>query len=136
MPSIRRPLSGDVLVFHLEEERERTADPATIQKHGRCARTLLRDGPMRVTLVVLGPGGELAEHSADGPITVQPLAGSIRFTADGRAHHLAAGEMLSAGAGVPHSVSSRDGATFLLTVVLSDTAVRSRQTPRTAGGDD
>ncbi|MBR9988187.1 MAG: cupin domain-containing protein [Gemmatimonadetes bacterium] len=118
MPSIQRPLSGDVMVFQLHEERERTADPATIQKHGRSARTLLKDGPLRVTLVVLGPGGELAEHSADGPITVQPLDGSIRFTIGGQSHDVAAGEMLSAGAGLPHTVQSEAGAAFLLTVAL------------------
>lgn len=120
MPSIQRPLSGDVMVFRLDDERERTADPATVQKHGRAARTLLKEGPLRVTLVVLAPGGELAEHSAEGPITLQPLAGSIRFTAAGEAHDVRAGDMLSAGAGVRHAVSSEDGATFLLTVAIAD----------------
>jgi quercetin dioxygenase-like cupin family protein len=119
MPSIRRPLSDDVMIFRLREEREHAADPATILKHGRSARTLLKDGPLRVTLVVLGAGGELAEHSADGPITVQPLDGSIRFTIAGRTHDVAAGEMLSAGAGLPHSVQSMEGAAFLLTVALA-----------------
>lgn len=118
MPSIQRPLSGDVMVFRLDDERERAADPSTVQKHGRSARTLLKDGPLRVTLVVLGPGGELAEHSADGPITVQPLDGSIRFTIGGQSHDVSAGEMLSAGAGLPHSVHSEHGAAFLLTVAL------------------
>ena len=116
MPSIQRPLSGDVMVFRLEQERERTADPETLQKHGRCARTLLKDGPLRVTLVVLGPGGRLAEHSAEGPITVQPLEGVIRFTAKGDTTELRQGELLTAGAGVPHMVTSEEGAAFLLTV--------------------
>ena len=120
MPSIQRPLSGDVMLFRLDDERERTADPATVRKHGRAARTLLKEGPLRVTLVVLAPGGELAEHSAEGPITLQPLAGSIRFTAAGAAHDVRAGDMLSAGAGVRHAVSSEDGATFLLTVAIAD----------------
>ena len=122
MPSIQRPLSGDIMVFDLGEERERTGDDATVRKHGRSARTLLKSGPLRVTLVVLGPGGELAEHSADGPITVQPLEGVILFSAAGEVHELNAGQMLSAGAGVRHSVSSQDGAAFLLTVGLPDSA--------------
>jgi quercetin dioxygenase-like cupin family protein len=118
MPSIERPLSGEVLVFQLDEERECAADAAMLLKHGRSARTLLKDGPLRVTLVVLGPEGELAEHSAAGPITVQPLAGTIRFTVDGRTHEVAPGEMLYAAAGLPHAVKSVAGATFLLTVAL------------------
>ena len=116
MPSIQRPLSGNVMVFRLEQERERTADAETLKKHGRCARTLLKDGPLRVTLVVLGAGGRLAEHSADGPITVQPLDGVIRFTAKGDTTEVRQGELLAAGAGVPHLVTSEAGASFLLTV--------------------
>lgn len=126
MPAIQRPLSGDVMVFQLNEERERAWDPATLQKHGRSARTLLKDGPLRVTLVVLGPGGELAEHSAAGPITVQPLDGAIRFAVDGQTYDIAAGEMLTAAAGLPHTVSSVDGAAFLLTVALEDAQGESR----------
>lgn len=122
MPSIQRPLAGDILVFDLGEERERAADETTVKKHGRAARTLLRSGPLRVTLVVLGPGGELAEHSAEGPITVQPLDGSIRFTAAGETHELTSGQLLSAGPGVRHSVASVAGAAFLLTVGLPDAA--------------
>ena len=121
MSSIQRPLSGDVMVFRLDQERERAADPETLEKHGRVARTLLKDGPLRVTLVVLGPGGQLAEHSADGPITVQPLVGVIRFTAGGDTTEVRQGDLLTAGAGVLHSVKSEAGAAFLLTVARPDT---------------
>lgn len=78
MPSIQRPLSGDILVFDIDEERERAADPELINRSGRNARTLLKDGPLRVTLVVLGAAGELAEHEAAGPITVQVVNGRTR----------------------------------------------------------
>ena len=122
MPSIQRPLSGDVMVLRLEHERERAADPATLEKHGRCARTLLKDGPLRVTLVVLGPGGRLAEHSAEGPITLQPLDGVIRFTTRGETAEAGQGDLLTAGAGVPHTVTSEAGAAFLLTVAQPGTA--------------
>ena len=118
MPSIRRPLAGDVLLFDLEQERRRTSDQAILQRSGRNARTLVKDGPLRLTLVTLAPGGELAEHQAEGPIAIQPIEGSIRFTAEGVTHELELGEMLTAGPGIRHTVSSRDGATFLLTVAL------------------
>lgn len=116
MPSIQRPLSGDVLVFELGEERERAADPEILERSGRNARTLLKSGALRVTMIVLGPGGSIKEHHADGPITVQPLEGRIRFTIEGTEHDLGPGELLAAGPGVPHAVASDDGATFLLTV--------------------
>lgn len=118
MPSIRRPLAGDVLLFDLGEEERHARDHTILARNGRNARTLVKDGPLRVTVVALGPGGELKEHKADGPITVQPITGRIRFTVDGVTHVLEPGEMLAAGAGVRHSVASTEGATFLLTVAL------------------
>lgn len=116
MPAIQRPLSGDVLVFDLEEERQRAEDPALLERSGRNARTLLKSGPLRVTLVVVGPGGEIGEHRADGPITVQPVQGTIRFSAGGQDHDLRPGQVLAAGPGVPHRVTSEAGGAFLLTV--------------------
>lgn len=118
MPSIQRPLAGDVMVFRLDEERVRTADPAAVKRGGPSARTLLKDGPLRVTLIVLGAGGAIAEHSADGPITVHVLDGDIRFTAAGQAHELRAGDLLSTHGGIRHSVASEHSGSFLLTVAL------------------
>lgn len=114
MSSIERPLSGDVLVLDLEAERERAADPAILERSGRNARTLIKAGPLRTTLIVLAPGGEIAEHHAEGPITVQPIRGSLRFTVDGRGHDVGVGQLLSAGPGIRHAVSSEEGCTFLL----------------------
>jgi len=115
MSSIKRALSGDVLVLDLQEERNETL--ATAERGGRHARTLLKSGPLRVTQVVIAPGGEVAEHQADGAITVQPLEGRLHFTANGEVHDLGPGQLLSAAPGVRHSVSSTGGSTFLLTVV-------------------
>ena len=116
MPSIQRPLSEDVLVFEIDEERERAADPELLNRSGRNARTLLKMGPLRVTLVVLGPGGELAEHEAPGPITVQVVHGRIRFRTEQGQHDIGPGQLLATGPGVRHSVVSTEGAAFLLTV--------------------
>lgn len=116
MSSIERPLKGDVLVFDLEAERARTSDPAITERSGRNARTLMKSGPLRVTLIVLAPGGGIPEHHAEGPILVQPLDGRIVLTIAGETHDLGPGQLLSAGPGVPHSVRSEAGASFLLTV--------------------
>lgn len=47
MSSIDRPLSGDVLRFDLAAERGRVKDPTPLERHGRNARTLLKEGPLR-----------------------------------------------------------------------------------------
>jgi quercetin dioxygenase-like cupin family protein len=85
-------------------------------RSGRNARTLLKMGPLRVTLVVLGPGGELAEHEAPGPITVQVVSGRITFMTEGERHDVGAGQLLAAGPAIRHSVVSAEGAAFLLTL--------------------
>jgi quercetin dioxygenase-like cupin family protein len=119
MTSFDRPLSGETMVFDLAEET-RTARSARADGDARrTARTLLKDGPLRITLIVLEPGAELAEHAAAGPITVQPVEGTIRFRAGADEQLLRPGQVLSARAGVRHAVSSDDGAAFLLTVVMT-----------------
>lgn len=116
MSPVRRPLSGDVLHFDLSVERGNLADPPILERSGRNARTLFKTGALRVTLVLLAPGGEIAEHEAGGPITLQPLEGRLRFRAGGRDHEIGPGELLSVAPGVRHAVTAEGGATFLLTV--------------------
>ena len=82
----------------------------------RSARTLVKNGSLRATLIGLGAGGELASHKADGPITVQVLEGAIEFEADGRLHALSVGSLFALEGGLVHAVRSRDGGVFLLTV--------------------
>lgn len=116
MPSINRPLSGDVTVLRLNDERAVTADPALLQRSGRSARTLIKDGPLRVTMMVIAPGGSVPTHRADGPITVLPVEGRLRFNTSAGEYDVGPGELLALGPGIEHSVESDEGATFLLTV--------------------
>jgi len=118
MPSIDRALSGQPLQFNLPSERERITGSEHQEAHGRTGRTLVKDGPLRVNMVSLGPGESLAEHHAPGPITVQVLEGAIRFTTGGTHHDLHTGELLALGAETPHAVTSEEGGVFLLTIAL------------------
>lgn len=117
MSPVDRPLTDDVMVFDLDHERDHIASPATGEPGGRRARTLLKSGPLRVTMVVLAPGATTGEHRAEGPITIQPLQGRIRFTAESVVREVGTGQLLCAGPGIPHAVSSAEGAAFLLTIV-------------------
>lgn len=115
MSSIERPLSG-VLTFDLAQERGQAIAITPLERGARTARTLIKSGSLRVTLIVLAPGGELAEHQAPGPITVQPIEGSIRFSVEGVDHDLGTGQLLTVGGGVRHTVTSEHGGAFLLTI--------------------
>lgn len=116
MPSIDRPLSGDAILFHLADEEAAAAHSTETQPRKSTARTLLKEGPLRVTMIIIPPGGGIAEHHSDGPITIQPLKGSVVFKTPAGTFTVGEGELLSLGAGVHHEVTSQTGVTFLLTV--------------------
>ena len=61
MSSMHRVLDGDVLVHHLTED-ERTLDADLLARHGRTARTIVKEGPLRLTLMGLAAGGVLPPH--------------------------------------------------------------------------
>jgi len=117
MSSIDRPVSGDVLQFSLEAERKQVNDRSVLEKSGRNARTLLKEGALRVTLVMVKAGGSITKHHSAGPITVQVLEGDIRFSAAGKEYRLKTGDLLTVAGGVEHDVASDGGGTFLLTLV-------------------
>lgn len=116
MSSLDREMSGDVLVFRLDAERAAVSDQGILERSGRNARTLVKQGGLRVTLVTVGAGGAIPEHHAEGPITVQVLTGSVRFRAGGVEHRLQEGALLVLAGGLPHAVTSDHGGSFLLTV--------------------
>lgn len=114
MSPVQRPVSGPALALDLADEmrvlREQLASGS------RTARTLVKNGPLRATLMGLAAGGALAPHSAEGPITVHVLDGLIEFEAGGRTWPLAAGSLFALDAGIEHSVRAPAGGIFLLTV--------------------
>ncbi len=111
-----RVLSADVLRFDLDDEEDKATHPDTLERDGRSSRTLLKEGPLRVTLIVLGPGGGIPAHEAQGPITIQSLRGTVELRAGDETYRVGPGSLLAIDSAVPHAVSSTEGAAFLLTV--------------------
>jgi quercetin dioxygenase-like cupin family protein len=116
MSPVQHPVSGPALAFSLADEL-RTVHDELAKTERRIGRTLVKDGPLRVTLVGLNPGGELRPHRAEGPITVHVLEGELEFEAGEKRWPLTAGSLLALDAGITHSVRSERGGVFLLTVV-------------------
>lgn len=121
MSPVHRTLDGDVLVHHLSDD-ERTIDPALVARHGRSARTLVKEGVLRLTIMALAAGGDLPSHTAAGPITIQVIKGEIVFDVLGCEYVLRTGDILVLAAGVEHAARSAAGAVFLLTVVHAESA--------------
>jgi quercetin dioxygenase-like cupin family protein len=120
MSPVRHQVTGSALVVDLAEERRILREQLATTT--RSARTVVKNGPLRATLMGLAAGGELAAHKADGPITVHVLEGAIEFEAEGRTYPLPAGSLFALDAGIVHAVRSREGGVFLLTVAAPPTA--------------
>lgn len=120
MATITRVLADDLLQFRVEEELFRITRSESLGALGRSARTLVKDGRLRVTLIALGAGSRIPVHHADGPITIQPVYGNIVVDAGGESRTLSSGDLLALGAGVEHAVASGGGGAFLLTVVAPE----------------
>jgi quercetin dioxygenase-like cupin family protein len=121
MSSVDRPLTGDVLAFTLADEIRHLRESLAAAQ-ARSARTLVKDGPqgpVSMTLVGLKPGGEMREHEARGPVTLQVLEGAVVLDCGGKSVTLNAGMVAALGPGIRHSVHSDQGGIFLLTVTAT-----------------
>lgn len=119
MSSVHRKLSSPVLTFDLATEMK-TVRSELDGGRARIARTLAKEGPLRITLIGVSAGGGMHEHVAEGPITIHALEGTIVVRADGAEHTLAPGNLMAVDAGVRHDVSSHSGGLFLLTLIAPD----------------
>jgi Uncharacterized conserved protein, contains double-stranded beta-helix domain len=117
MSSMHRILDGEVLVHHLTQD-ERMLDPGLLAKHGRTARTLVKEGPLRLTIMGIAAGGVLPTHSTDAHVTIHLLEGEVTFTVLGRDYPLTTGDVLILAPGVEHEARSTTGGAFLLTVLF------------------
>ena len=124
---MHRTISGEVLVQHLTDDAM-LIDRGLVEQHGRSARTLVKEGPLRVTMIALAASGTLPAHSTVGPISIQLLEGDITFTAAGNEYPLEMRDLLVISASVEHSAKSANGGAFLLTVVHAASADPSSST--------
>jgi quercetin dioxygenase-like cupin family protein len=125
MTPVHRSLAGDVLAFDLGEEMQIVRDELAAG-HARIARTLVKEGPLRLTLVGLGPGGALHEHEAAGPVTIHILEGELELNAGGETRLHRVGVLIALDRRVRHAVSSPRGALFLLTLAAPTANAESR----------
>lgn len=82
------------------------------------AITVFKTNGLRILLIALHEGTEIAKHTAEGIISIQVLEGHIKFTTDQQSLELTNGQMLALHERIPHSVLAIKEAMFLLTLTL------------------
>ncbi len=101
----------DLAVMIGEMKAEPTWGRAT-----RNAVTLCKDHGLRVVLVTMHGGTAIAEHAAEGPVTIHVLEGQLRLRAASRDVSVGPGRLVTLQAGTPHRVEAIEDSTFLLTL--------------------
>jgi quercetin dioxygenase-like cupin family protein len=89
-------------------------DPTKKARHR--ANILVKTDTIRVVLVTMLKDGELQEHSAPGPITIQVLQGAFDFAVADESHLMQQGDLISLAPGVRHTVRGVEDGAFLLTI--------------------
>jgi quercetin dioxygenase-like cupin family protein len=109
-------LSGEVMAFALPREEVAIRERAAAAKAGRAAKTLVKEGALRLTLVALRKGVVLQPHQVDGPVSIQVLRGKAKVDAPGEGTALAAGGIVTVPPRQTHAATALTDCTLLITV--------------------
>ena len=82
----------------------------------RNAMTVFKTDGMRIVLIALHAGAEMATHTANGIISVQVLEGRIKFSIDQQSVELTKNQVVTLHERIPHSVLAKEESIFLLTL--------------------
>ena len=84
------------------------------------SRTLAQNKHVSITLFAFSKGEEISTHDSEGDAMVTVLEGTGRFTIDGKAYLVQAGEAIVMPAKKPHAVYAEEEFKMLLTVVFPE----------------
>jgi quercetin dioxygenase-like cupin family protein len=112
-------LTGPALGFDLAAELEGLRGEPAWARFDRNAKTLVKDGGVRVVLTTLKRGANLDEHRVSAPVLVETVRGQLRLhlsEPDAAAVDLPAGHLAVLQPGIGHRVEALEESAFLLTV--------------------
>ena len=116
MSSITRALTGDNLTFDLSEQIGELRRDESYIRSGRSGRTLVKAGPLRLTLTVVAEGGT---HHAASPMTLQCLEGRLHYRVGDEESEIGQGEVLFFGPGHAQDIRALEDTALLLTITGS-----------------
>ncbi len=113
-----RRLAGQMLTFLLQAEDDTLREFAATAKSGRAAKTLVKQGEQRITLVALRHGAALPAHRVAGAVSVHTLRGLVKVGIEREQMELPAGALVAFGPGVAHTVAAVEDSALLITVAM------------------
>lgn len=113
-----RRLAGSALTFLLGAEDETLREFAAAAGSGRAGKTLVKQGPLRITLVALKKGATLPTHHVAGPVSIQTIRGCLRLTTESGDLDIPAGGLIALGPGVRHTARAHGDCAILITFAM------------------
>ena len=84
-------------------------------KSKRTTSNLVTTGPLRINVIALDEGGELADHKVEGPFTIQCLLGRVRVLVEGD-QRMTTGDLLVADAAITHTIRVEEASVLFITI--------------------
>jgi quercetin dioxygenase-like cupin family protein len=113
-------VNAPVQLTGIEQTVDELLGSDVLTRDGRTARTLVKSGRLRLLLVAIGGGGEVQEHKAAGPTTIQAVRGRVTVAGNGADHELHQGDILTLPAAMPHALRAEEPSAVLVTIVLDE----------------
>lgn len=110
-------LAANSLSFDLEAEIAHLKSEETWQRESHNANTLVKEPDLRIVLITMKRGAQLAQHTTAGRLSIQVLDGEILVRLPDRVVDVPAGGLLALDRGIAHDVEARDESSFLLTLI-------------------
>jgi quercetin dioxygenase-like cupin family protein len=96
---------------------QQAADLVAYQEGSVVSRTIVDKDTGTVTVFAFGKGEGLSEHTAPFDALVHVIDGKAEITISGKAHHLAAGDMILMPANEPHALDATQPFKMVLTMI-------------------
>ena len=112
-------LDAPLVYMNIPAFIEQLKNESTWKDSDRNTITVFKTDGLRMVLIGLHAGAEMAKHSANGHISVQVLEGALKFVTDQKSVELNKGEIVALHEHIPHSVLAVEDTIFLLTLTTS-----------------
>lgn len=110
------PMEIALRISCLANEIETLKDEEEWRTGKKVARTLVKDGELRVVLILMRRGARLEPHRAAGAVTIHCVRGRVDLTALGECIELVPGEIAALDGGVEHGLDAQRESVILLTL--------------------
>lgn len=116
MSPITRALTGENLSFDLGKQIAELREDGSYVRSGRTGRTLVKAGPLRLTLTLIAAGVDVGTHQATSPMTLLVVQGRLRYRVENEEFELGQGEVLFFGPGHAQDIRALEDTALLLTI--------------------